>query len=409
MDFAIIGLGGRGCVYAHYIKEYGARLVAVCDADPEKSSLATKYGVNNDNFFTDENSFFARGKIADALVISTMDSLHYGQAMRALSLGYDLLLEKPIAFTLEQCKDIERKAIETGRKVVVCHVLRYAPTYVKFKEIIDEKLFGDIVSLSLVEEIGYYHFAHSYVRGNWRNTEVSTPLIVAKNCHDIDIICWFLDRPCVSVSSVGGLYEFTPANAPKNASARCIDCACKDGCKYDCFKLYTDAGYENRAGLAAHARLGKSKEEIRAELARPSNPYGRCVYSCDNNVCDHQTVNMLFDGNVTAQLLSTAFSEQISRSTVIYFTGGKAYSLPNGDIAYERLGGESGVIKVSKVCGGYAHHGGGDVGIIKEFISYVQGESTPFSITDITRSVQSHEIAFAAERSRLENGKTMFL
>ncbi|MBD5132359.1 MAG: Gfo/Idh/MocA family oxidoreductase [Clostridiales bacterium] len=409
MNFAIIGLGGRGSVYAHYINEYGARLVAVCDINADKYSLAAKYGVSENGFFTDESEFFKRGKIADALVISTMDGLHYEQAMRALDFGYDILLEKPIALTLEQCKSIERKAIQTGRKVVVCHVLRYAPIYIKLKELIESKKLGDVVSLSLTEEIGYYHFAHSYVRGNWRNTDVSTPLIVAKNCHDLDIICWFLDRPCLSVSSVGGLYEFKPDKAPLSSAARCVDCPLKEECKYSCFKLYTNAEYEKCAGLAAHANLGRTAEEICAALGNTHTPYGRCVYRCDNNVCDHQTVNMLFDGGVTAQLLSTAFSENICRNSVVYFTDGKAYSLPDGNIAYEKFGGEKGTIEVEKVSGGYAHHGGGDVGIVKEFISYVQDGVKPFSITDISRSVQSHEIAFAAEQSRLKNGKTLFM
>ena len=192
MKFAIIGLGGRGSTYAHFIKYYGSEIVAVCDPDISKKETAIEYGMPEGGFYTDEDDFFKAGKLADALVIATLDDIHYRQAMKALELGYDILLEKPIAMTLKECEDIRDKAIETGRKVVVCHVLRYSPFYNKMKEILDTGAIGDIVCVEMTENIGYYHYAHSYCRGNWRNTDISTPLILAKNCHDTDMICWLI-------------------------------------------------------------------------------------------------------------------------------------------------------------------------------------------------------------------------
>ena len=230
MKIAFMGLGGRGSTYAHFTKYYGSEIVAVCDPNPNKKELAMRYGMPETGFYTDEDEFFAQGKIADALVIATLDNLHYRQTMKALDVGYDILLEKPIAMTLQECLDIKNKAKELGRKIVVCHVLRYAPVYNKFKELLAQNLIGEVVSLEMTENIGYYHFAHSYVRGNWRNTDISLPLILAKNCHDTDIICWLLDKKCISVSSFGGLKHFKEENAPKGSTSHCYTCPCRNEC-----------------------------------------------------------------------------------------------------------------------------------------------------------------------------------
>ena len=404
MKIAIMGLGGRGSVYAHFTKYFGEEVVAVCDADESKRELAYSYGVAPDMFFTDETEFFNRGKIADALVIATMDALHYRQTMRALELGYDILLEKPIAVTLKQCKEIEKKAKRTGRKVVICHVLRYSPFYKKVKDIIDSGELGKVVSMALTENIGYYHFAHSFVRGNWRSEKTSTPLILQKNCHDLDIICWFLERDCVSASSYGGLNYFKAANAPDGSAERCADCKYKDSCAYSCFKIYENEEYEKIAGLAAHGRLGCDKSEIEKNLSYGTNLYSRCVFKCDNDVCDHQMVNMLFEGGVTVSLNSVAFTEDLKRHTRIYFERGCLKDGDDGDIIVEKFGEPPRKISVEYPKGGYAHHSGGDVGIMKEFIDYLKTGVKTKSITDVSVSVLSHKIGFLAEKSRKHGG-----
>lgn len=404
MEFAIIGLGGRGLTYAHFIKYYGSKLVAVCDTDANKKDIAcTEYGVATENFFTNEDEFF-KEKRADALVISTLDTLHHRQTLKALELGYDVLLEKPIAVTLEQCEEIAQRATELNRKVAVCHVLRYSPFYVVVKRLLSEGAIGDVVSLYMSEEIGYYHFAHSYVRGNWRNTRVSTPLILAKNCHDTDMICWLLGKKCLSVSSVGGLKYFTQKNAPEGAAKHCVDCKYKDSCKYSCFYIYNNEEYEKAAGLAKHGRLGSTKAEIDASLSDRNNLYSRCVFYCDNDVCDHQTVNMLFEDQITAQFISIAFSNDMSRHLQIFGTEGIIKDC-GGDIVLEKINGEKKIIKIEYPKGGYEHHSGGDVGIVKQFIDYVEKDVKAENITDIVDSVAGHKVAFLAEKSRLEEGK----
>lgn len=408
MTFAIIGLGGRGLTYAHFIKYYGSEVIAVCDTDIRKKEIAKEeYGVKEENFFTSEEEFF-KEKRADALVISTLDALHYRQTIKALEKGYDILLEKPIAVTLEQCEKIAAKATELKRKVVVCHVLRYSPFYIGLKEIIDNGDIGKVISLSMTEEIGFYHFAHSYVRGNWRNTRVSTPLILAKNCHDIDMICWLLGKKCLSVSSTGGLKYFTAGNAPADASSHCVNCKYINSCKYSCFYIYNNREFEKIAGLAKHGRLGGCKEEINASLSDTNNPYSRCVFKCDNDICDHQTVSMQFEEQITAQFLSTAFSNDIARHIRIYGTEGIVCDC-GGNIVLEKLNGEKRIIGIEYPKGGYEHHAGGDVSIVRQFIDYVENGVKTKNITDINDSVAGHKVAFYAEESRLNGGKTYLL
>lgn len=408
MKFAIVGFGGRGTTYAHFIKEYGHEVVAVCDTNSEKKTVAKSYGVEDKYFFTDEEEFFKQGKIADALVVSTLDTLHFRQTIKGLELGYDILLEKPIATTQKECEEIEKKTVETGRKVVVCHVLRYAPIYLKLKEIIDSKEFGDIVTMYLSEDIGFYHYAHSYARGNWRNEKVSTPLILAKNCHDLDLACWFLGTNCISVSSNGGLKVFKPENAPKGSADHCVDCKYRQDCIYSCFSIYNNQEFERLAGLAKHGKLGETEEEINANLSDKNNLYSRCVYKCDNDVCDHQTVNMQFENGVTVVLMCQAFSLTMSRDFKIYCTKGMLYN-DNGNIGYEKFSGEKGSYKIITPEGGYANHSGGDVGIVKQFAEYIKNGIKTVNITEIGKSVLSHKIGFFAEQSRKNGGKTFYL
>ena len=409
MKFAILGLGGRGSTYAHFIQYYGSELVAVCDTDPSKKTVALRYGMPEDGFYTDEDEFFAKGKIADALVIATMDSLHFHQTIKALEVGYDILLEKPIAMSLEECEAIYKKAREVNRKIVVCHVLRYAPFYNKIKELLDKKVIGDVVCLEMTEDIGYYHYAHSYCRGNWRNTDVSTPLIVAKNCHDTDMICWLLGKKCIAVSSFGSLKHFKEENAPKQSTTHCYTCPLKDSCKYSCFYLYNNEEYERIAGLAKHGNLGNTTEEINKNLSDPKNLLSRCVYRCDNNVCDNQIVNMLFEDGIVAQLKSIAFTNDLHRFITIHGTEGMIYRGSDGQVVVEKLNGETTMFKPQEPKGGYAHHAGGDVAIIEQFINYIEKGEQSKNITDIFDSVMGHKVAFLADKSRLNLGKTYYL
>lgn len=408
MKFAVLGLGGRGLTYAHFVKYFGGELVAVCDTNEKRKVQAREYGVEDKDFYTNEDEFWAKGKIADALIIATMDSLHHRQTLKALDLGYDILLEKPIATNLQDCLDIEKKAKETGRKVAICHVLRFAPLYNKMKEIIDAGLIGDIVSGWFEEGIGYYHYAHAYVRGNWRNSKLDTPLVINKNCHDLDIICWLLNKKCLSVSAMGNLKVFKAENAPEGSAKNCVDCKVKDTCPYNCFKIYNNEEYEKIAGLAKHGQLGSTEEEINASLSDRSNLYGRCVYHCDNDVFDHQIVNMQFEDGVTIHLQSSGFTEKIERSQIIFGTKGIIHANDH-KLSYQRFGEEEVEVEIPVLTGGYAHHQGGDVGIVKQFMDYLETGVLAPNMTDISVSVMSHKIGFLAYESQKQGGKLIEL
>ena len=267
MKIAIMGFGGRGETYAHFTKYYGHEVVAICDPNLKRKQYAMEeYGVASENYFTTEEEFFSKGKIADALVIATLDDIHHRQTMKALEIGYDILLEKPIAMTKEHCIEIRDKAIELNRKIVICHVLRYAPIFCKIKQLVDQKVIGEIVNLSLTEEIGYYHFAHSFVRGNWRNTTISAPLILAKNCHHTDLINWIIGKECLSVSSVGSLNYFKSENAPEGAAKHCVDCKHKETCPFNCFKIYLNEEYERLAALGVDSLIGNFPDRMIEKL-----------------------------------------------------------------------------------------------------------------------------------------------
>ena len=408
MKIAIMGFGGRGETYAHFTKFYGHEVCAICDPDLNKKKYAMEeYGVKSENYYTSEEEFFSKGKIADALVIATLDDIHHRQTMKALEIGYDILLEKPIAMTKEHCIEIRDKANELNRKIVVCHVLRYSPIYCKIKRLVDDKVIGDIVNISFTEEIAYYHFAHSFVRGNWRNTTISAPLILAKNCHHTDLINWIVGKECLSVSSIGSLNYFKKENAPKGASKHCVDCIHKDTCQFSCFRIYLNKEYEKLAALAKHGQLGTTDEEIIKNISNKGNVYSRCVFACDNNVYDNQLVNMTFEGNITAHLNSTAFSERMGEELKIYGTKGAIY-LVNEEIYLELFGEQPQKISVELPIGGYANHSGGDVGIMKLFVEYLETGNMPFNLTSIDVSVRSHEIGFMAQESSENDGKVIF-
>ena len=237
---ALIGYGQRGKFYLDTFGKYDdVKIVAVCDSNKEKLSLAAeKYKLSADRLFSSDEEFFAKGKIAEALIIASMDEYHYAQAIKGLKTGYHLILEKPIAQSEEQSREIARLAHEYDRQVFVCHVLRYAPLYTTIKKMINEGKVGEVISISATEHVGWWHQAHSFVRGNWRRSEDTNPMIVAKCCHDLDLFVWLTGKDCKSVSSYGSLNYFKRENAPEGCGDYCFECKLKDKCKYIQYKFY---------------------------------------------------------------------------------------------------------------------------------------------------------------------------
>lgn len=245
MTFAVCGFGNRGMeAYAAYAKTCPEQmqLVAVADLLPERRKAAVEsFGVSPEMVFDSADKLFQAGKLADVMIISTQDRDHVPQALQALDLGYDLILEKPISPDWEECVALRDKAEEIGHKVVVCHVLRYTPFYSTLKRMLSQGAIGTLQTIDAVEHVAYWHQAHSFVRGNWRSSQETSPMILAKSCHDMDILRWLANAPCHAVSSFGRLSEFKAENAPEGAALRCLDgCKVKDTCPYDAEHIYLD-------------------------------------------------------------------------------------------------------------------------------------------------------------------------
>jgi len=404
----IIGAGNRGERYATHMTENPEKYEIVGMADPDEARrrhFQESFGVPADNCFASWEEILARPKMADVAVIATVDNMHYDPALLAIDKGYDLLLEKPVAQTARECADIAAAAQKKGVRVLVCHVLRYSPFYGKIKELVMSGIIGKIVSIDQVEGIGNVHFGHSYVRGNWHSEEESTPMLLAKSCHDLDIIQWLLDKPCKQVASFGSLVHFKPENAPEGAPVRCADggCPVADTCPYNCIRQYHDNKTNTRRMIITKG-IAKdfvpTDEEVLTALR--TTDYGLCVYHANNDVLDHQVVSMEFEGGATANLTVNAFNKG-GRYIRIYGTEGELYAhMSDTQIrVYTFADNKVQMIPVMKteesINGG---HGGGDEGIIKELHEYLSDTYTGFRAADITTSVKNHLIGFAAEQAR---------
>lgn len=408
MKVILIGAGNRGVSYVSGMKEYPDKFQIVGVADPiaeRRAHIKEEFGLKEEDCYENWQEILSKPKMADVAIIATMDKEHYEPAMRAIDLGYNLLLEKPVAQTAEQCIDIANAAAKKGVQVLVCHVLRYTPFYKAVKKLVMDGAVGDVMSVIAVEAVGHIHQSHSYVRGDWHREDETTPMLLAKCCHDLDIIQWLIDKPCKSVSSFGELSYFKPENAPEGAPKRCIgnECPVADTCPYNCKKIYIDDSgnwMRSAAGRGYAKGFVPTDEEVMEGLKNTN--FGACVYYADNNVVDHQVVNMEFEGGATASLTMNAFNAG-GRYIRIFGTKGELYANAH-DTEITVFSFETGQIsKVSvteteeSIAGG---HGGGDQGIVTELYDYMSGNYTGFCAADIDTSVKNHLIGFAAEYAR---------
>lgn len=408
----IIGAGSRGKIYARYSESHPDEFSVVSVADPNdvrRNFVREKYSLNDEYCFTDWRQVFNRPKFADTVFICTQDSMHFAPAMAAIENGYDIMLEKPISPDPAECLRLAEYAHEKNVKVLVCHVLRYTPFFSNIKSIIDSGKIGDIVSVMHNENVGYYHQAHSFVRGNWHNSRESSPMILAKCCHDMDILQWLIGKKCTRLSSFGSLTYFTRKNAPVGSPEFCIEgCSHADTCAYDAVKFYLTNEKNVSKREAATGKIKPTNAEVEDAL-RHGN-YGKCVFKCDNDVVDHQVVNMEFEGGVTVGFSMCAFTPQINRTLKIMGTKGIINGKLGNKTSIETidfLTGASNIIDDEEIKGP-AGHGGGDVGIMEAFCGYVRGDYTGNSICDISVSAENHMLSFAAEEARI-SGKIINL
>lgn len=405
----IIGAGGRGVAYAEHMKNMPEKFKIVGVADPIKerqNNIKKMFNLSDKDCYENWEEIFSKPKFADIAMISTMDNMHYEPAMKAIELGYNLLLEKPVAQTVRECTNIALAAEKKGVEVLVCHVLRYTPFYKTVKKTVMDGIIGDIMSVMAVEAVGNVHQSHSYVRGDWHREDETTPMLLAKCCHDIDIIQWLVDKPCKKVSSFGELTYFKPENAPSGAPKHCMNgnCPIEDTCPYNCKKIYLQK--KSHSWMRRAVSRGFSQEFLPtdaevAEALRNTN-FGACVYHANNDVVDHQIVNMEFEGGATASLTMNAFNRG-GRYIRIFGTKGELYADASAEeitiFVFDTR--EKYTIPVplteESIAGG---HGGGDYGIVEELYDYMSGSYTGYCAANIQTSVKNHIIGFAAEKAR---------
>lgn len=427
LSFALLGYGNRGGdVYADYLLRHpeAGRLVAVAEPRPERLALAAKrHRLSPEQCFADPAQLLSDPRRADVLIVATPDRHHAEQAIRGLELGYHLLLEKPIATTPT---DLERvAAAATARPeldVTVAHVLRYAPLMRRVKRALDEGELGTLIDVVHQEDIGAYHYAHSYVRGNWRREADSAPMLLAKACHDLDLLLWWVGRPVRRIASIGALAHFRPEHAPTGATERCLDCPVED-CPFDARRIYLERfgggpGWPNSV-------LSSDPSPTTIAAALREGDYGRCVYLGENDVADHQSVLLEFDGGVRATLVASAFRAETDRR--LRFGGSHAEligELRRGELL--RIDHGSGLrqplgLGIDDPTAASDSHGGGDDALMADVcaraaarLAAERGALPPAaalrapSPTALGDALQSHRLAFAAERARRE-GRTLEL
>ena len=399
MKYILIGAGNRGMTYADWAVAHGIEIAAIAELRPDRlQDAAARLQVPDNMCFSDAKDLLALGKIADAAIIATMDRDHYGHVMAALDCGYDILLEKPISPDPGECLEIEHKANALGRKITVCHVLRYTNFFGQLKQIIDSGELGKIVAIKHAENIGNFHMAHSFVRGNWRNARESSPIIMQKSCHDLDVLLWLTGSHCTKVAAFGGLSYFRESNAPAGSAQRCLDCPVAENCRFDAMKAYLPMLGQWPADVVC---LEPTEEALREALR--NGPYGRCVYRCDNNVWDHMSIILEFENGVTATFSLTAQTSAVHRSIHIMCEDGEIEAddkeqkiIIRRHVANQ---GETFDERIIHVRTNGSGHGGGDAGIMEDFSASLteSGESR----SSISKSVESHLMACAIEESRV--------
>lgn len=419
----IVGAGHRAFVYSELAKTNPdlLKIVGVADPNPVRRKKAMEYfGFSEDMCFDSAQALAEKGRLADAIINGTMDEQHLETAIPLLNAGYDMLLEKPFAVCEEDMRQIVDCAKKNNSKVMICHVLRYTPFYYAIKERIVNGEIGDIINIQMTEHVSYHHLSTSYIRGKWANSDkCHTTMLLAKCCHDIDLMMWFMsETKPVSISSFGSKFQFKPENAPENAGTICMkDCPLVDECVYSTKRLYID--HPDRWSFYVWDALeGIENPTIDDKIAlmKTDNPYARCIYKCDNNVVDHQSVLVNFASGATGTHNMVGGSAEPRRNIHIIGTKGEIFGNfeeskftvlkinPSPDAHNEECDVEEIDLRVTgDMVGAYGGHGGGDERLAEDFVKFIRGEQPSLACTSIFDSVAGHLCVYLADKSR-ENG-----
>ena len=402
----ILGAGGRGFAYANLALKAPKLCKIVGVAEPRdfhREKMVAEQGIAPEMTFRDWKELAKKPRLADAVAICTQDAMHEACVLAFAKLGYHILLEKPMAPTAAACRRIVAAAKKNGKMFAVCHVMRYTKYTQYVKRMLEKGAVGDIVSVEHHEPVGFWHQAHSFVRGNWRNEKESSFMLLAKSCHDVDWLSYIIGRHCVRVSSFGGLYYFNKAHQPKGAADRCMDCKLSKKCPYSAKEFYFDRLSRKDCWGWPLDVVDPTFKKANLAKALREGPYGRCVFACDNDVVDHQVVNFEYEGGVTASFTMTAFNPGSGRKTRIFGTTGYIETDDSSVIRhYDFLTKKWETIDTAATDASMAGgHGGGDGGVFSAFCLAIQKNDPKYIISGADATLESHLSTFAAEKARL--------
>jgi predicted dehydrogenase len=405
VSMIVVGAGQRGAGYARWARQHPQRASVVAVAEPDdarRARLAAEHGIAARNVAADWKQLAGRGRLADAVLICTQDRMHAEPVEAFAALGYHILLEKPMAPDEAGCRRIVAAVEQAGVMLAVGHVLRYTPYTRAVKEIVGSGRLGDIMSVQHLEPVGFWHHAHSYVRGNWRRADLGASMLLAKSCHDLDWLQYILDRAPLRVSSFGSLAHFTATERPEGAADRCMACPVEADCPYSAPWFYGDLLARGERGWPLSVVIDDFTQAALDEALR-NGPYGRCVYACDNDVVDHQVVALEFPGATTATFTMTGFSRAAPRSTRLFGTraeltgDGRTIRVHDFRASSDQL-----ITPVpADTADAFEGHGGGDSGLMDAFTTAVATGDRTLIKSGPRESLASHLAVFAAERARL--------
>lgn len=414
----IFGVGNRGKCYGGYAIEHPDELEIVQVVDTNKDALeyAKKFfKLNDDQLFNSFEEWMEKApKIGDVVFNCTMDQYHYKTTLPLFKMGYDVLLEKPISVYPSELNELLNESRKYNRKFAVCHVLRYAPFYKKIKEILLSGEIGKLVSLEMAEHVYIPHFLASYIRGKWRSeSECGSPMIMAKCCHDTDLICWLAgDSIPKMVSSFGERTVFIPENKPEGASDRCLTCKYKTECQYSCY-----FNLENKHMdpiIFQNAFEGKQWDELTVEdkehvlLNSPS--LGRCAFDGPQDLVDHQVTSVVFENGVTASLNMIGGTSYPCRTFHAITTSGELFGVMEEGKVFVRKYQKDKFWRelIEYDLNVHDGHGGGDLVLVGDFVKYLATGERTLSLTDVEDSINGHLLAIGADRSAKQGQTILF-
>jgi predicted dehydrogenase len=407
----VLGAGLRGRqVYGRHALEHPERLRVVALAEPHaerRAAMAREHGLGSGALFADWRALLEGPPRAELAIVATGDTLHVEPALAAFAHGYHVLLEKPISPDPADCVRVVEAAEHSGRMLHISHVLRFTPFYAAIHDAVSSGRLGRLVQLDLREHVATWHMVHSFVRGKFRSRAVAAPFLLAKSCHDLDLLVWLAGSPPRRVASFGGLSDYTEARAPAGAPARCSDgCPVQERCPHDAVRFYLGPD-EAMARAWPWSDLGGDPSREARRRALETGPFGRCVYRCDNDVVDHQVVAVEFEDGVSGSFAVHGHATRECRTLRISGSEGELRgNLESGEIEITRHGAFE--VERLRLEQSPLGHFGGDLGLVNHVIDALSGAARDEGRASGRTALEGHLLGFAAERAR-EQGRVIDL